>query len=58
MKTKLIFLENRRKQPWFIGYAMATRAADLSIQYIGYSIENVEGDFIGDDGTSNYFYIK
>ena len=57
MKTRLIFLENRYR-PWFIGYSMSTRARDGSLQYIGYSIENVEGDFIGDDGTSNYFYIK
>ena len=57
MKIRLIFLENRYR-PWFIGYAMSTRARDGSLQYIGYSIENVEGDFIGDDGTSNYFYIK
>lgn len=58
MKTRLIFLENRRR-PWFIGYAMSTRLIDGSIQYIGYSIENTEGDsFIGDNGTCNYFYIK
>ena len=58
MKTKLIFLENRNR-PWFIGYAMSTRFGDGSMQYIRYSVENVEANsFIGDPGTCNYFYIK
>ena len=58
MKTRLIFLESRLR-PWFIGYTMPTRLRDGSMQYIGYSIENTEGDsFIGDTGTCNYFYIK
>lgn len=58
MKTKLIFLESENR-PWFIGYAMPTRLRDGTIQYIGYSIENITGDsFIGYPGTCNYFYIK